>query len=303
LHNSELKEAIIKVIAYFDTQNIYLTHAEIIYYLHELDMTELSTFSEVLQALIEEGTLRRTSGYYVFADISDEAVMQYKERFIISWQKIRDAYPYLWVLSLFPFVRGIAIGNTVAMYNAHEQSDVDLVIFTSKKFLWVNRFLITVCLRIFKLRPEEGGKIALCPSFFLSDEGVSLTPVQIKDDIYLHYWLHALLPVYGLGGVMQFRAANGFNTMPNRNLMYEIDHSAYMRYLKKAVEILAYIPLSIIGRMTYSWQQKRIAAGIQAGNTQSVVANDTMIKLHYDDAREDIRNEWIKRYEPFLTNN
>jgi len=73
----------------------------------------------------------------------------------------------------------IAIGNALGYGNCSRESDIDLVVVTAPRRIWTVRLLVVAFLRLFRQRPGEHTRDAICPSFFLTTEAMNLEPLQI----------------------------------------------------------------------------------------------------------------------------
>lgn len=166
----------------------------------------------------EERRINSKGGYYFLGD--DEAVVYkrlLKKR--ISRRKIRIAKKAARILSLIPFIKAIAVTGALAMENAADENDIDLLIITKKGRLWTSRFLVyfVLCTLRFALRrpKDKQQKDKLCLNMWLDEGALSwdwhdrniytaheiaqIKPLLNKDKTYEKFiaknaWIHDYWP-------------------------------------------------------------------------------------------------------------
>ena len=92
-----------------------------------------------------------------------------------SEAKLKRAAFFAKLLRIIPTVKLVAISGALAMRNSSKGDDIDLVIITSKGFLWTTRFLANMMLLPFK-RDPAGQKISdcACLNMFLDESDLSI---------------------------------------------------------------------------------------------------------------------------------
>jgi len=109
---------------------------------------------------------------------------------------IRKAYKIKYILDKIPWILSVCIGNSVAMNNAHKDSDIDLFIITRKNRIWTSRIILTFILFILRQRKNKHAHAwKFCLSFFIDETHLSLESIAIKNDIYLFFWISSLIPI------------------------------------------------------------------------------------------------------------
>lgn len=103
------------------------------------------------------------------------------------------------VLSLSPFIRMIAITGTLAVRNCRARDDIDLLVVTRSRRVWVTRGLIVLLAKL--VRGQEP-----CPNFVLSEEAMAL----VHRNFYAARELAQMVPVYGGDVYERLLEANGW---------------------------------------------------------------------------------------------
>lgn len=114
----------------------------------------------------------------------------------IETDYIKKTEKHLNIIKFFPWIRLVAIVNSLSMKAASEESDIDLFIVTTSNSMWLNRFLITLYFSLFWLRKTKSNHAGkFCLSFFMTDNNLDFKNIALKDDIYLYFWIIYLKPI------------------------------------------------------------------------------------------------------------
>jgi len=242
-----------------------------------------------------------------------------RRRAIWAWAKLKKARRWARVLRFVPFVRMIAIGNALGYGNCREESDIDLVIVTAPQRLWTARLLAVALLRLFRQRPGEHDRDALCPSFFLTTEAMGLEGLQLNEgrghealprDPYLLRWTTQLTVLVDRTGTYDafwhanerwvrwwFPSAHPRGSHPRLNARTRVPDAI----ARCAEGTLGGRFGSRVERWARRFQWRRLPHIIQAlANLDSrVVVTDDVLKLHVDDRRAGYRAAWIERLERY----
>jgi cytidyltransferase-like protein len=85
------------------------------------------------------------------------------------------------ILSLIPWIRLITVTGALAMNNADEKDDIDLMIVTQKNRLWLTRFMVLVVLLLAgRLRRfgQRGNRDKICLNLWLDETALSVPKTQ-----------------------------------------------------------------------------------------------------------------------------
>lgn len=304
----ELKcqKAILSTLGYFSIFEYPLTAFEIWHYLYN-DGNERNRFSleQVLICLesISDQLISKNDEFY-FLNGRESDIQTRKRRYKIAIKKYNKAKKIFKILSYFPYVRMIAVCNSLPIMNSKENSDIDMFIVCSKNKIWTARFFIAAFLKLTRLRPtKKVQKDKICPSFFISEQDLNLEKIKInKQDIYLKYWIATLMPIYIEDSLAQaFFASNRWVKNSIQNMMvniivsdYEIKHSFFTTSIKNIKE--AFLSPLFIERILRFLQRLLLPKNLkQIANTDSrVVINNKILKFHDKDRRGEYGERFYK---------
>lgn len=114
---------------------------------------------------------------YLFIDGKEGLIYKRILRRRVSAKKMQIARDVARVLSLIPSIKLVATTGSLAMENANDESDIDLMIVTSKGMLWTTRLLVYFSLlasRFSLRRPKDKfQKDKLCLNIWLDERDLS----------------------------------------------------------------------------------------------------------------------------------
>lgn len=181
------------------------------------------------------------------------------------------------LISFLPFVRAVAVCNSLGFQMVHEESDVDLFIVTARGRVWSARWWVTGILALLRMRPGESMRDPICVSFFVDESVVDLSGVRIENDIYFEFWLRSLMPMLGDHRLFSL----GAKTAPEFRVK---------THISRIREIFA----GLISENFVRRQQMNILPNEVRNralhNDTTVVLSDTIIKLHQNDRRMELRD-------------
>jgi len=302
--NKAVKKAILKTVAFFDLFDYPLTSYEIWRYLLFVN----TSLDNVIENLDDQENIKNISnknGFYFL--INRENIIKTRHnRYNFSYHKQKIAKKIAKIFRLIPWIKMIAVGNIVGSHNLKDESDIDLFIITKKSRIWLTRFFCVLIIKVLNLRPQKNNKRnKICLSFFISEQNLNLQELVLtkelnnKDiDIYFIYWLIGLVVIYDSDIVYKnFVQDNNWldKYLPNysfkqKNLIdiekiEKIKSSNINKFLNFLEDVVKKIQLKIMPDELKNIKNK---------NT-SVVVNDQIIKLHLDDRREEIKNNFAKK--------
>jgi len=197
-------------------------------------------------------------------------------------RKIFKARFVVQIISLLPFVRAVAICNSMALHMVHEESDIDLLVIARAGRVWSCRWWVTGMLALLRMRPGEARRDPVCASFFVDECETNLSSLMIDRDVYFFYWLRSLMPLFGTHPIF----ADGAHTAPEFRVRASVVH----RITQCAIEYVAQIfPESFVHTQQLAIMSASIKKCATGGST-AVVLSDTVIKLHANDRRAELRD-------------
>lgn len=297
-----LQTSIIQTLSFFDLFAQPLTLQEIYRFLYQPPSGV--TIEDVKQELDQCVHTDKIGGLYALK--SGTATVQSRMEHLLAYiQKIKRVRWAVRIIRYVPFVKAVFVCNTVGFGVPTKESDIDVLVVTQDKRVFLARFLVTCVLSIFGLRRHDKKvKNKVCLSFYLSESGLNLQPLTIERDIYLAYWIALLIPIYDVENM--YEKILGQNkwvnqVLPNALQSYypathiRVDDSFVSLFLRR---IAGFSFLSFVWKMFEQvtkkiqlWWMKEKLARPRAIST-SVVVSDTMLKFHEEDRRVVYRDEW-----------
>lgn len=181
------------------------------------------------------------------------------------------------LISFLPFVRAVAVCNSLGFQMVHEESDIDLFVVAAKGRVWSTRWWVTGVLALLRMRPGESVRDPICVSFFVDESVAHVSHLMIEQDVYFEYWIRSLMPL--LGDHTLF--ALGAKTAPEFRVK---------KHISRFREFLAgLISENFVRKQQMNIMPTDVKNRALLGDT-TVVLNDTIIKLHQNDRREELRD-------------
>jgi len=316
--NSELEKAILATLAYFDIFDYPLTLMEIFRYLYQpsaVNYQSPDTFLDLQQVLHSNQNLKEAisqkNGFY-FLKGREDLIKKRQERHDIAQPKWKIAQKAAKYLQLVPFIKMMAVCNTLAYDNAEEKSDIDFFVVVKSGRMWTARFIATVLIQFLGLR-RYNRKIRdrICLSFYVTEDNLDLSNMAIQDDIYLRYWITQVVPLYVRDDMdVKFAKANKWtkNYLPNF-VLYQAGQNRKVldnRFFIAVRTIREKMLRGRLGDATEGWLRK-IQKSKMDKNTQSlaqklgteVIISDKMLKFHEIDRREEFRKKFNEKLDEY----
>ena len=184
---SDTREHILTTLVYFDIFN-YPLLVEEIHRFHGKPSSR-SEIEEGLKLLVQENIICYLDGFYsVKNDIA--LVAKRKRANMLAKKQMIIARKAAWVLSRFPFVRGLAISGSLSKNYGDEKADIDFFIITAPNKLWIARTILHLFKKMTYL---TGRQNRYCMNYFV-DESV---PLIEEKNIFTAMEIITLVPMYG----------------------------------------------------------------------------------------------------------
>jgi hypothetical protein len=193
-----LERAILRTLLYSDLFDYPLTPAEVAHYL----IGQPGTADEVRTCLGQSRWLADRViwiGGYLALRGREALIARRLDRAATSdllWQRARR---FVRVLSVFPFVRMIAVTGSLAMQNSDAHDDIDVLIVTAPDRVWLTRALSIALVYAGKLCGDT-----LCPNYVISERALALE----RHTLFVAHEFAQMVPVYGLAVYDRMRAVN-----------------------------------------------------------------------------------------------
>lgn len=302
---------IINTIIYFDLFDYPLSLAEIYQYLYTEGM-QGGNFSldDIQECFNSSETIKRLvaaeRGFY-FLKGRQEIINIRLERYKLAESKYKLALRAINIYKFLPFLKLIAVCNSLSYNNAKEGSDIDLFVVTAKDRIWMTRLSMMIITLFLGLRPpKDKVKDKICLSFYVTDDNLDLSKIKIaKDDIYLDFWLASLQPIYQRGNFYDKLLGENLwlkkyfpNFLPKElGVRLRIEDTSFS---KAVVETKEYMLDGQLGDWLESkvkklqrkmMSQKKKDMAVIGDNR--VIINDQMLKFHETDRRL----EYLEKFE------
>jgi len=163
---TKLQQDIVRTLAYFDVFSYPLSSEQVKAFLPRNSVT-LPQLEECLGSLAESGVVGREDGYYF---LSDQPIAVVADRIRSEQNAKRMMKRAHWVarfLKQVPFVRGIFLTGSLSKDVAGPSSDVDFMIVTASRRLWIAKMIITGIRRIFLFNSIR----YFCFNLFVTENG------------------------------------------------------------------------------------------------------------------------------------
>jgi len=324
--DTDLKKAIIKVVAYFDMFDYPLTDFEVwkylsvkynfievkkILYLMSLRGSESDRSNLVFVPLTEiaspsarNDNLETKNGFYFFSG-RNGIINARMARYNFADRKFKRALRVAKLFKLIPWIKMIAVGNIMGAHNLKDESDIDLFIITQNKRIWLARFFAAALMKILRLRPEEKNtRDKICLSFFVSEEEMDLKGLMIENDIYFIHWLAGLVPIFDVGDMYKKFIQENFwlneflpNWMPAEISFRRDAGLPFSKIYFKIIDLL----FSRLENIFKKIQLRLFPTAIKElmNKDSRVVVGDNIIKTHIKDRRSEYRKNWEDRIKTF----
>jgi hypothetical protein len=299
-NDSNLKEAIIKVIAFFDIFDYPLTLKEIWF-----NLSVKCELVDVIKAW-DDGVdkIESRNGFYFLVG-RERNIIERLSRYNFTNRKLKRAMIASKIFKLIPWIKMIAVGNLLGAHNLKDNSDIDFFIVTEDKQIFITRFFCAGVTKLLGLRPRPGkSRDKICLSFYASEKAMDLRGLMLNNkkeagdmDIYFIYWLAGLTPIFDSGEIYsKFISINLWlkQYLPNWQPMNPLGQRQVRPFLSEFYHDL--VSLFIGGlepqfkELQLRWLPPQLKNLMNQDNR--VMINDQVIKLHANDRREEYRNKF-----------
>ncbi len=303
----ETQKSIIKTLSFFSLFSYPLTKEEIFIYLWQIKI-DRSILFEKLEEMVNSKILAEKYGYYF---LSDRDITENRRQHLLeSESKLKIARKAIKKISGIPFVKAVFVCNSTAFGTAEKNSDIDLVIVVQKGRLWLVRFFSNLILLLFGLRVSKnhtGNKI--CLSFYISAEDLDLQKIRIlPEDIYLCFWLAALLPVYDPQKIREKIIKENIwfqELLPNfsKSLSFcskEVKNGRIKNFFKEILEkTWRGVYGNLMEKQAAEAQKTKLKFSLKEQIAPNVVLDDAMLKFHENDRRREYYKKWLEKLQDY----
>lgn len=287
------REVIIRTVAFFDLFDYPLTAYEI----HK-DLGRHLKLTEIIKVLDQEvnretGFIRMKNGFY-FLNGRVKIVNVRSRRYNYAVRKIKIARRFARVFSFCPFVRAVALANSLGAHNLRDESDIDFFIITAPNRLWLSRLYCAGLAKIMNRRPRATNKKdKLCLTFYISANRLNLDDLKLTGgDPYFDSWRKNLILLYNKGKIYEkFLAANGLTNGAETKRTNQVEWRSGKSLFLDGLE-----------RLANKLQLKIMPSVLRTAmnNSDGVIISDRALKFYVRDRRREFREKYGHKINEIL---
>lgn len=210
---NNILKAIFRTLTYADIFDYPLEDKEIWQYLISGNRVGFDLLKEELAKAVGQKQIFLAGKFY-FLQGREKIVALRKRRKIASRNKMKIAHRVAGWLKSIPTIKMVAITGALAMDNSEKDDDIDLLIVTAKKRLWLTRLLTTFLVELMaeRRRPNDKEfKDKICLNMFLDEENLPVT--QTERNLFSAHEVCQLKPIWDRGDIYKrFVRANEWTT-------------------------------------------------------------------------------------------
>jgi len=303
-----MQKNILKTIIWFDLFEYPLKLEEIYFYLISNIKYSKEDILKGVDGLIEMDKIKEKDNTYFLLNRGN-IIKTRQERYSESLNKIRRAKRAVRLLSYLPFIRAVFLCNVLGYLNAKKEDDIDFLIITSSNKIWAARWFATGFFKLLNLRPTPRiVEDKFCFSFYLSESGMNLEDIKLKDDIYLTQWFSGLLPIYDSENYLErFLQSNDWvkKEIYNYKEIYTPERMKFKLKIKNT--LIQKILEKLFGFKFFETFFKKIQLTImpkllkqQMNKGDGVIVNDNILKMHPYDKRKEYAEKFNTRNKDII---
>jgi predicted nucleotidyltransferase len=299
-----LKKRIISTLHFFDLQDYPLTLLELHRFLladldslnldhqgeigtFDLELQEKISVDQILACLENECRVevKNLQGFYFLAGRQEIISLRLKN-YYYGIQREKLIKKYIRGLRHLPFVTGVALAGSQAMGQEKESSDIDLLIITNPRFMWLARTLVTAYFQILGKR-RHGLKIQnrFCLNHYLAGPK-KIT--QFRNFYTAHEYLKLRSLVYGQG-INSFQKNNSWINyfFPNAEFM-EPDPGSQTKLQQTLEKLLSGSFGKWLEQKLQNWQLPKIR------QEKFILVSQDELSFHPDSKQQALLLQFIK---------
>jgi len=289
--NLDLQEAIIRMVVFFDLFDSPLTAYEI--YNNLKQRWSLVDIYYVLDNKegIASFPLDSFQGFY-FLKGRSSIIKVRMEHYHHFYRKLKISRHFSAIFKLFPAVEMIALANVIGSYNLRDNGDIDFLIVTKPRRLWLSRLFCTGLAKLLHSRPTKNTKRdKICLSFYLSTDSLNLDRLRLgQSDPYLDYWPGQL--------VLLYNNHQTYESFCFSNRLLEKESNGFDRLLDIKQDKLRQTVFTWVDRLdkaagALQWRIMPVVLKEAAVKREGVVIDQHILKFYLRDRRY----EFAQKYE------
>lgn len=200
MSKADLREHIIRTLLYYELFDHPLSEKEL-YFLASDDATNRASFRAILEEMVAGNVLAKRHAFYARggkASIGETRIV--RER--LARRRLRVARLMAHLIKRFPFVRGVMLSGDLSKGVTSPGSDVDFVIITEPRRLWICRMALIAFKKVVLLNRKK----YFCLNYFVDRDHMALG----ERDYYTATEVAHLLPLYNYPLFLRYLNANAW---------------------------------------------------------------------------------------------
>lgn len=195
LENEQESKAIIDTLAYKGIFSASVSAWQLWYFLISNKEVKSVNFLTSLEALISENTVLKKGVKPTLYLLPSQKYSEYKEGYEISRRFLKKAAATANYLKRIPWIKMVAVTGSTAAYNSTKDSDIDMLILTSKSRVWITRLFVVLVLKALNIYWNEKKPAGtICPNIFLSENNLAWP--KSKRNVYTANEIALMFPIY-----------------------------------------------------------------------------------------------------------
>lgn len=261
-NSQTLQQAVLETLAYSDVFDYPLTFDELHRYL-----TASAPPADLAACLSDMGLVSTENRFYFLAD-RRETVRTRMNREQASRAAFQRACRYGSILGSLPFVRMVTLTGSLAMLNLSRDADMDYMLVTQPKRLWLARAFAVLFGRVMRIFGDR-----ICVNLLVAESALEWHP----RDLYSAREMCQMIPLAGMDVYHRLRAANAWTKsfLPNAD-----SEPALAPKVKRSAVFQKWLEFPLVGKIgdaLESWamrlQLKKITRTYGTGNEANFSAD------------------------------
>jgi predicted nucleotidyltransferase len=206
-----LEQNVLATIQYFDVQDHALTLLEISKYVLSIDGASIGHHNRLSLSVIEQVITEKLSdavelsgGFYVLRGRSALVEKRLKNNFYAN-KRLKRAKKYLPFARFIPFITAVALSGSEALSNSKKGSDIDLLVFTKPRRMWLGRISMIIFFQALGMRRYSETVVdRFCLNHFIAGEKT----LDLDQNLYTAVEYVSLIPFFGGTEIYAFQQKN-----------------------------------------------------------------------------------------------
>jgi len=191
-HPAHTPIAILDTLRYRQVFNCPMNIFQIWNYLIATSPPAVDKFQKDLDQLVKEKKVLVKDGLYSLDKIDYEKAEKRRKH---AEKLIAQARYIINYLKRIPWIEMLAVTGSVAAFSADEQSDVDIMVVTRPKRLWLTRLFLVSALKILGVYWNNKKPVGtICPNIYITSD--NLTWNVNKQSLYIANEISLLYPIF-----------------------------------------------------------------------------------------------------------